>query len=55
MNIYTIHVELGIYVQDLQNLGPMYNGLVLGVTRDESSVHWTIMMVTCDKFNALRH
>ena len=44
LNIYTVHVELGIYVQDLQNLGPMYNGAVLEVTRDEdeSSVlkHW---------------
>ena len=45
LNIYTVHVELGIYVQDLQNLGPMYNGPVLEVTRDESSVlkHWWVL------------
>ena len=33
----------------------MYNGPILGVTCDEFSVHWTIMMVTHDEFNALRH
>ena len=57
LNIYTVHVELGIYVQDLQNLGPMYNGPVLGVTRDESSIlkHWIQVEVLWGKKEGTLH
>lgn len=51
LNIFTVHVELGIYVHDLQNLGPMDNGPVIGVTCDEFSVlkYWTQAEVLWEK------